>query len=138
MTPVMASSIDIICLLDMTREKISEVKRSARLYCYNTHHDAGQSADVLAVVVDDVDDIFAQEVIWVGVALSFFTADDGAFIATALLRLSKTARTSGSDFNSPAKCVLDEVEPSRAALAKAKKEIEQQKWLASLSERTKN
>lgn len=62
---------------------------------------------------------------------SSFTTDDCSAIATASARLSKRASTSGLEFVNLVKDLVDELESSRAATAKAKKEILRQKRLVS-------
>lgn len=84
--------------------------------------------------VDGLGDCFAQAVLW-GYGGSSFTVDDRLFIATALTRLSKTVRTSDSEFVNHAKGLLDEVEASEAALKNADKEAEPCEGLISVAEK---
>lgn len=55
-----------------------------------------------------------------------------------MTRLSKTVLTSGSYFGKLVKGLDDELETSQAATTKAKKVVEQQKRLVSVSEKSNN
>lgn len=74
--------------------------------------------------LDDIDDVFMQEAPWKGDGGSSITADARSVIDPALVRLSKVVPTSGSKFADFVKRLLDELEASHAATAKAGKEVE--------------
>lgn len=69
---------------------------------------------------------------------SSFTADDCAVNTTALVRLSRTALASGSEFTELLQGVVDEAEASRAATAKVERDVERQKTLVSVTEKSAN
>lgn len=95
-------------------------------------------ADVSVDVLDDLGDLFSQEVLWEGDSDAFFTAHDRSVIASALARLSKTDLNCGVQFAFLVKDLVGEVEASQAATTKAKKEVEWQKGIVSDAKKLKN
>lgn len=91
-------AVDVKWLHGKSRKTLSEVERDYQHYRYIIDHDLGLPADVQADLVDDIDNVFAQEALWQEDGGSFFTADDRSAIVTALARLSKTVSGLGSDF----------------------------------------
>lgn len=61
--------------------------------------------------------------LWEADSRSFFTTDDRSVISTALAWLSKTVPASCSEIANPVRGIVDEVDASRVATVKAKKEV---------------
>lgn len=87
--PVLAPAIEARWLHGVTHTIIFDVKRDHRRYPGSVTDDGRLSADVLADVGDDLNDVFAQEALCETGHGSFTTAGDLSVIATALAMLSK-------------------------------------------------
>lgn len=105
--PVIARAVHVNWLPGAARKTLSEVESDYQRYCDTVDEDAGQLADVPANVADDFDNVLGQEALREGDAGWSFTADHCSGIATALARLSRTVRTSGSDFYYLVKHLVD-------------------------------
>lgn len=81
-------------------------------------------------MVDDVNDVFAQNELWEGDDGSFLTADDPFIISWPLARLSKTVPDSGSNFVNVVNGPVYELEASQAANAEVGRDVERLKELA--------
>lgn len=73
---------------------------------------------------DDLEDLFAQETVWVVEERPSFTTDERSVIATALAQLSKTVPSSGCDFANLLKGFVDDLETSWTANAEIEREVE--------------
>lgn len=111
----------------VARKTTSEVMCDYKRFHGIVDDNKGQPFDVSANVADDLDDVFAHEVLWEGDGGSSFTDDDCSFITTALPRLSKRVRASRSDFANLVKHLVDELEASQAATEKTEKDAQRQK-----------
>lgn len=122
--PIMALALDVSWRSDVMRKTISEVYRDYRRYVGIVDDVARQPADVPSYTADDRDEIFTQEALWDGDGGYSFTAGDCSVIDTALARLSKAVYTLGSDFVNLVKRLVDKLDASEAATAKAKKQVD--------------
>lgn len=86
-----APAIEVNWLPGVAGKAISDVDHDNRRYRVDIDSDEGLRADVPDDIVDDLDDVLVQSVLWEGVAISSFTADDCSVADPALVRLSKTA-----------------------------------------------
>lgn len=93
--PFTSLVIDAIWLPVVTSKTNSGVERNYRRYHGVSDEDAGQLPDVLDYLLDDLYDIFVQEMLWERDGGSFITDEDCSFITIALIHLSKTVSTSG-------------------------------------------
>lgn len=114
---------------------ISDAERNYRWYRGVFDGDEGPPADVPADLLDDLDDIFAQEALWksdCGDEGASFRGDDRSPIATAVAQISKLVSASGSKFADLVQDLAEKVEASRAAAVEAKKKVERQKKLVQI------
>lgn len=93
--PIMVPAVDVNWLSGISGKTFSEVERYYRRYRDIIDGGSGQPADVTADLVDDLDDVFAQDALWERDAGSSFTVVDHSVITTALSRLLKTVTGSG-------------------------------------------
>lgn len=121
----MVPAVDVNWLSYVAHESFSEVERDYWRYHGIVVDDGGQPANVPANVVDDIVDVFRQEVLQEREGGSSFTTDDRSVISTALARLSKTIPTSGSNFANPINRLIDELQASQEASKKTDEDVEQ-------------
>lgn len=134
--PALASAVDVNRLPSTARKNISKVECDYRRYRGVTDGDEGLRADVQANVDEDLENVFAQEVLWEGDRRYPFTDGDCFVIDTASAWLSKTIRSSGSGQLDYVQHLPDEVEASRATTAKAGKQVYLQKELVSIAKKS--
>lgn len=134
----MAPAIDVSWLPGLAPKTISEVERDYRRYRGINDDDSGQFADVSTDVVDDFDDVFAEKLHWEGDDESLFIAGHLSVTATALAWLSYVAPTSGPYFASLVKGLVDDLEASQAATARAERKADRQKGLVLQAEKLKS
>lgn len=79
----------------MARETSSDVEHDYQRYNGVIARRDGVPADATADVIDDLDDIFAQEALRKVDGKSFFTIEDRSAITTVLTQLAKTVLASG-------------------------------------------
>lgn len=122
----------------MVCETISKVERNHQWYRSVCDGDEGPLAEVQANVVDDLDDISAQEALWNGDGESSFTTGDCCVNFTSLSRLSKTFLTLGSVVVDFKRLLVDNEEAFYADIENTKKKVEQQTELISIVEKSTN
>lgn len=135
--PIMTTAVDVNRILGVQRKTISEVERHQQLYRGIVDDDAGQSADVPADVMDDLDDFFEQKTLWRGDGRLAFTDDDSSFIITDFAWLSRTVTNSVANRTNLGKQLLNELEASQAPSAKTEKEAERQTLLVPEAQKSK-
>lgn len=74
--------------------------------------------------------------LWEEVGECSFSADEHLVIFPTLARFSKIVRTAGSKFADHVNGLFDEFEASHVAVPNAEKNVEQQKGLVSIAERS--
>lgn len=116
--PYSAPIADVNWLLSVSIITISKVKRNYRPYRGINDHYEGTPADVPADIVDKLDDIFAQKVLFDENGGTFVTADCRSGIAEALARLSKVVSILSFKLAKLLKCTLYEIETSYVASGK--------------------
>lgn len=134
---VVAFTVDVDWFLGVAHKTIFQVEHDFWRYCGTVEDDASQPANVPAGVMDDLEDVFEQKVLWKGDSGSSFTADDWSVIAVALARLSKTDPALESSFVNTEKWLVDKLETSPAATVKAERKIEHHEGLVSEAEKSK-
>lgn len=130
--------MDINWLSGVVRKAISDAPHNYLRYRGVYFGDEGLPADVVADVVDDLDDIFGQGVLCNVDYGSSFTSDDYAVSLTALARISRTVPASSFAFDYLFQDLVGEVEASHASTASAEKEIERQKGFVSAPQMSAN
>lgn len=134
--PVLEPAVGVNWLLGVTRRAISDVAREYRQKREVVDDGGDLPADFLAEAVDDLDDIFVQEALWKTGGGSFFTAGDRPVLATALVWLSNKVQISGSELVDGVHGLANDVKASHAGSSKAKKEVEWQKGLVSIAQKS--
>lgn len=107
--PVLAPAADVEWLAGVTRKTIANVKRDYRRYLKVVEDHCDLQYDVLAILLDGPDDIFAQKAFSENGGSSSFMTCDCSVIATALERLPDTAPTSDSELSNVVQSLFDNI-----------------------------
>lgn len=127
-------AVDVNLFSGVPRSAFSDIQSEYPRYRGVINANEGSPADVLADVVEEGGNAFAQEERLKNSSACSITADDCSVIITAFAPPSKTVLISGCQFADLVTGLVEEMETSLAATASAEEEVERQRELVSIAD----